>query len=239
MSGLDLEAKLAAVVTDYRGWKKEMCAVDWRAPASDIPIRVEAFLGDRPLALVVVGERDEALAASAILRVGFGVDGLILGYDAHMKAMTHEQYEREGPPPPGSLQKACHDEHACERGEITDVLVFHALAGSEELNLFAPYALRETKPHLAWASPEGHSEALGGYIIETLRKIMQRHTPFDALKDAPRLVAEPLEWTIRAKALRSLRAFSLSLNLMFTKEEYDMLKGVDPGLVKLMMSVPL
>lgn len=232
---------LDKTTADYRDMKFDMLTPDWRAPASDLPIRVEAYVGERPLGLLLIANRDEALRAASILRRGLSADAIVFGFDAHMKKYTPEQFEREGPPAPGSLQAACHADGACERGEISDVLVIHAVNAATHVTRMMPYGLHEAEPHIEWADETNDEGTIGGLIIETLSAAMKMPDLPSAVIERKLgmggMTPEALANVARAMAIRALQSLSLSVALLLTPEEIAELDAVDEHLVAAMEDV--
>lgn len=213
----------------YREYKEEQAKIDWHAPASDIPAIVHAFVGDRHLMTIQVAGRDEAISAAIVGRFAFGADAAILTIDAHMKSYaTHEAFEAGvAALEPGELQRACHDEHACERGEISDVLIVNAIDRDRDLTRLVPYALSASDPHVVWTeeSETLDSKGTGGLIIDALR---------DAWRKQPPDLSDEAGWKIKCGSIRMLARSSRAIGeapvFAFIEEDLAMIRKIDPTL---------
>lgn len=132
----------------------------------DLVPQITLYRDGQELGMVVVhGGRDEALGVASLAVIGLGVDRLLLLFDSHMTKLPADEvvtYE------PGGLQRRCHEEGACETGEVTDVLVGHeATADSVRLRML-PYRLFPAERRIAW-DEASEAPAAGGYIVDVLQ----------------------------------------------------------------------
>jgi hypothetical protein len=155
--------------------------------------------GDIPPVIIVLGERGQLLAevtatqidhhlgfhAMRVLRAGFDADGLVAVFDAHraeaLPGETPEDMRRKWGKP-GSMQKACDDEGACDAGLLTDcLLVYRAWRSGRVCLATLPYAYHgKGGPPFRWAGPGEHTLAqdagdgsfMQGGNVEAVRRIM-------------------------------------------------------------------
>lgn len=136
------------------------------------------------LAIAMADEVDKykGLQAAQILHAGFDPDALIVFFDAHVaKAKpgeTEEEFKKRIPP--GTMQKMCDEEGACDLGLITDCLICHRI--DRDLNLdftILPYSYHGKGTTFQWkdddfllAAPPGETKQKG-LIPEALLQIMQ------------------------------------------------------------------
>lgn len=223
-----LDQRLDECTTEYRSLKLAYIEKDWKPPASDIPVMVNAYIEDRLLGAVVVGGRDEGISVASVFRLGLGATSVILGVDAHMRAYTKEEYEREGPPAPGSFQRACHDEQACERREMTDTLMLIGLDEERDVTRSVAYALGPKAPHIEWNEVQDlDSRHTSGLVIDNLRNAWRRPT----LK-----LDGDIAWVVRCAAIRSMLGCTIAALFAYSDDEWAGIARVDPGLGALFSS---
>lgn len=126
---------------------------------------VTIFNGEFPTLTMFTSSRDEALWAAGVAMMGFHGDELVLCIDAHLTRADN----LDNPPEPGELQRRCHEEGACETGEITDCLVVHVMRAPDDGEmLIAEYRLGTTE--LIWGEEhETPVTKLSGIIVDGLR----------------------------------------------------------------------
>lgn len=174
--------------------------LDWveETDRGDMPPTLFVERGGVIVAVVMAPQVDKhaGLHAATICRVGFKADALTMVLDAHIKeekipeGMTAEEakdqiaknYE------PGSMQKACDEDGACEKGEIADVLLCHRVDGEGTLKMWMmPYAYHgkggqpfrwmEEHPVAQKYNTDGDDideATYTGFIPETMKAIMKQ-----------------------------------------------------------------
>jgi hypothetical protein len=81
-------------------------------------------------------DRDQALRAAAILRRALAIDSLTIILDAHIRtAKIEDKDEFLKKYKHGDMQKACDEEGACERGEISDCLICHRIGQDGKIQM--------------------------------------------------------------------------------------------------------
>lgn len=130
-------------------------------------------------------DKDYAFWAARICRTMLDVEFIVVALDSHMYELeegeTEEEYRKKFPP--GSMQKMCDEEGACELGVITDCLACHVFDTTGEIDgTSLPYDYHGKGTTFKWKelSPriqEGIQEAgenvqFSGIVPETLKAIM-------------------------------------------------------------------
>lgn len=163
----------------------------------DVPPTVFVEKDGEVAAIIVAPQIDKyaGLHAAKLARIGFDADALSIIMDAHMasekaskEGMSEEREEEfRKKYPPGSMQKACDEEGACERGDIVDVLLCHRIDRDGNFKMFLlPYSYHgKGGPEFKWLEDHPSMERMNatagtvdeamkykGFIPEALGEIM-------------------------------------------------------------------
>jgi hypothetical protein len=171
-------------------------------------------------------DKIQGLNIAALSQIGFDPDFLTILLDSHIhygkvkEGQTPEEAQEEflKKYPPGSMQKACDEQGACETGEITDCLVCHRINRKGDVEMVVlPYAYhgKEGKP-FQWIDPDkeqnifsvkagDENKVLEGLIPNTLRDIMTKGTNIQAIPELKKL-AESLDISTERARFHTARA---------------------------------
>lgn len=156
----------------------------------DIPPTVFVEKDGKVVSVIVAPQVDKhaGLHAAHLARMGFDADALSIIMDAHATVghakpgQSEEEREEEFRKkyPPGSMQKMCDDEGACERGEIVDILLCQRIDRDGNFRMFTlPYSYHgKGGPEFKWLESDalhGFGEEktkFTGFIPDSLKKIM-------------------------------------------------------------------
>lgn len=158
----------------------------------DMPPTVMAMRGGKVIVTVTSPQIDKVsgLRAAALCRDGLSADALMVIYDTHVRqeavpeGMTPEEsladYRRRFPP--GSMQRMCDEEGACEVGPggepplLSDALAcqYHDADSYWMKTLLYKYDSSRAKSALEWADVIDYGGGqIGGGIFSTLRNIVR------------------------------------------------------------------
>lgn len=158
----------------------------------DIPPTVIVEKKGKIQMIVMANQVDKQLGlqATAVIRTSIDPDAVTLIMDAHVASMkpkegqTAEEVEEEFKKkfPPGSMQKMCDEEGACDAGLITDCLICYRIDRDKKMSLVTlPYAYHGKEgPPFKWLDSDDKlnvmlnegGQLLKGYIPESLLEIM-------------------------------------------------------------------
>jgi arginine repressor len=170
----------------------------------DVPPTVFVEKDGQVVATIVAPQVDKhaGLHAAALARMGFDADALSIIMDAHTASVkakegaTMEEAEAEFRKqyPPGSMQKMCDEEGACERGDIVDVLLCQRIDRDGNFKMFLlPYSYHgKGGPEFKWLDKHPAVEGFDpdaidntkckGFIPEALREIIAQKQFLDQEK---------------------------------------------------------
>ncbi len=152
----------------------------------DIPPVTIAERNGKVTAIIIAPQVDKeaGLHAAAVARVALSSDTVTVAFDAHMYRMkageTEEDYRKRFPP--GSMQKMCDEEGACERGELVDVLSVQRYTPTGTLSASLTYdyhgkaagqPFKWLEEQFAVSTGEENEDKLGGFIHKNMLKIME------------------------------------------------------------------
>lgn len=144
--------------------------------ASDLAPAVIVERGDDILGVIVapIVDRDLGLRAATIARISCDPSRLILVFDAHYasgkQGETPEEFVKRYPP--GSMQRACDEDGACERGEISDCLICNISSADSNELLILPYSYHGPETQFQWKEPIlDHYDQVSGIIPNHLRSV--------------------------------------------------------------------
>lgn len=179
----------------------------------DIPPMVIPERNGEILAVVFAPEIDKELGyqAASMCNAGFSPDFLTVVFDSHVSSQskvegqTLEEAEKEFAKkfPPGSMQKMCDEEGACDLGVITDCLsCFKINKNGDVIFATLPYSYHgkaDGRP-FQWL-PEKNmiindkisDKQISGTIVRTLREIMKDGSIFEVFPELKKMGFEDEE----------------------------------------------
>lgn len=169
--------------------------MDWveKTQRGDMPPTLFAERGGKCVAVVMAPQVDKraGLHAATLCRIGLKAAAITLALDAHIKeqkvpeGMSPEQAKEEFAKTykNGDFQRMCDEEGACERGDISDVLLCHRVDESGKNTCWTmPYSYHgKGGPEFRWMEDhfaankvmgEGDGEVMEGFIPSSLKEIM-------------------------------------------------------------------
>jgi hypothetical protein len=162
----------------------------------DMPPTTFVFRDGECLCIITAPQvdRDEGLKAVHIARHGLKADEFIVVFDAHVQSVPKEKAEEYMETyKPGSMQKACDEEGACELGQMSDCLCCHWINEKLEAEVkILPYAYhgKDGGVPFNWIDFEGLGSAsesasdlsaMSGIIPDALKHIMQENPKINSL----------------------------------------------------------
>ncbi len=181
--------------------KQKAWAVE-KTDRGDIPPTV-IVERDGICAIVIAPQIDKhlGLKAAAMCQAGFDPDALTMVMDAHItqaqkkEGQTIEEAEEEFRKkfPPGSMQRMCDEEGACETGLITDCLICHRITRDGKISMVTlpysyhgkggpPFKWLDQDPKFGKLSESENPEAeVRGMIPDALRGIMKQPSFLDQI----------------------------------------------------------
>lgn len=165
----------------------------------DLPPTVVVERDGELCAIVIASQidKEKGIQAAVLCQTGFDPDALIMIMDAHVhtaqkvEGQTVEQAREEMAKkfPPGSMQKMCDEEGACETGLITDCLICHRIDRNGSIDLVTlPYSYHgKNGPPFVWLDQDPKykemtalkDDQITGYIPNSLREIMKQPSLFE------------------------------------------------------------
>ena len=153
----------------------------------DVPPVVLAERKGKPVSLIMAGQGNKMLGlhAAKLARIGMDVDTITVMFDAHMAGLregeTVEQFRERYPP--GSMQRMCDEEGACELGEIIDCITVQRVTRTDTVGASLPYHYHGVGTTFRWdeekiavqsevLSGEKRLERMSGMLSDALRKII-------------------------------------------------------------------
>jgi hypothetical protein len=161
--------------------------------SGDIPPTVFVERDDELLCIVIAPQVDKELGLQAILfmKKGFDPDYLTIMLDAHTTLMGGKSIEEQKRmaekyiKKPGSMQKACDEEGACELGEIADCIVVQRVDRDGNMVMATlPYSYHGKGTKFTWMDEHSFimdetkdGARIGGFVADNIRHIMKHEKP--------------------------------------------------------------
>lgn len=161
----------------------------------DLTPMVEVFRGEDLVAMIVAPQvdRDQGLDAARMAAVGFSADKISMVLDAHVSSspINPKTGEEWGP---GEMQRACHEDGACQVGLITDTLIIidHYRSGRHREEML-PYHVHADDKTVHWVGADSadlprvidtdnEGEGVDGIIPNAIFDAFKEPVLFDVMK---------------------------------------------------------